>query len=356
MGGTPSSSTTVANNDPWEGVQPYLTDVFNQGQSAYHSGAGSQVWGGPTLAGLSGDTQSAMGTTRGTAQGMMNSGLNWAPLNYTNNMSANNGMSSAMNPAMSTLSGFQEGGAVNPHMQAMIDDNNSRMMNRIQSSMSGSGRYGSFGMMDQAIRSMGAANAPILAQAYENDQNRSLQAANSQMGYLDAGLNRGMQAAGMAPALTDLAYDPARRMGAVGAITDQRAQTELDQSRALWEQAQQMPWSQLGKYSASLSGMSGLIPNTGNSTTTTNGGSSGAMPYIGAGLSLLGMLSDERTKKDIVDIGGAVDARTGAPVKAWRYKWEDDGDPLKVGPMAQDVQKHRPELVGQYGGLLYIKD
>lgn len=36
---TPTTSTTVANQDPWSGQQPYLRDIFGQAQNIYNAGA-----------------------------------------------------------------------------------------------------------------------------------------------------------------------------------------------------------------------------------------------------------------------------------------------------------------------------
>jgi len=70
------------------------------------------------------------------------------------------------------------GGKANPYLQTMLDDQAAKTANRVNSSISAQGRYGSFGHGDALARSITAANAPILAQSYENDQNRKLSAVN----------------------------------------------------------------------------------------------------------------------------------------------------------------------------------
>jgi hypothetical protein len=79
--------------------------------------------------------------------------------------------------ASDQLSGMVAGGGVNPHLQSMLDANAERIANRVNSSMSGMGRYGSGSHTDLLARSIGEANNPLLAQAYESDQNRRLSAA-----------------------------------------------------------------------------------------------------------------------------------------------------------------------------------
>ncbi len=79
----------------------------------------------------------------------------------------------------------------------------------------------------------------------------------------------------------------------------------------------------------------------GTSTGTSSGDSSsgGLGKAIGFGL---GLLSDERLKKDIVEIG----EHEGLPVYEFRYKWEDEDTVVHVGVMAQDVAKAMPEALG----------
>ncbi len=64
-----------------------------------------------------------------------------------------------------------------------------------------------------------------------------------------------------------------------------------------------------------------------------------AAPYV------LAAFSDERLKEDIVPVGQLHD---GLPVYSYRYK----GDPMpRIGLMAQDVEKVRPDAVHEVGGF-----
>lgn len=446
MGGG-QSQTTVQKSDPWAEAQPYLKDIMGRGQEAYNSGAGSQLWGGPQLAARD------WGTTAGIDEIARNAQQNSANSWVLRDALGQGGVSSAMQPGLNSLGGIGSGAngittgglysalggmslgagqqakdiasgvaaqgptasetyltqmaagtnGTNPFLQQMLDDQSSRIGNRVASQMSGMGRYGSGGHTDVLARSLQEAANPLLSQAYESDQNRRLSASgqidaarqaaagtnlnaanllsgvdfnrlqsamgaaqgltgvqgqnianqmgasNAQLGYLGQGLDR------MA-GLTDQTYDPGMRMMGLGAVNDQRAQQELDAQKLLFEQQQQMPWTQLGKYQNAVSGLGGIIGNAGSSTSTTSsGGGMGVGQGIGLGLSALGLLfSDERTKKDVVDVP-AIDARTGAPMKLWRYAWEDESTPLRAGPMAQDVLKTRPNIVHNVGGLLAIE-
>jgi hypothetical protein len=81
---------------------------------------------------------------------------------------------------------------------------------------------------------------------------------------------------------------------------------------------------------------------TGTSTTETNPGMGG---MIGTGLSTLALFSDRRVKDDVQPVGKSFDGQT---IYKFRYK----GDPTThIGLMAQDVEHHHPEAVGNHGGV-----
>ena len=74
---------------------------------------------------------------------------------------------------VSRLAGMT-GSDINPELRAVLDDQAARIGNRVNSSFSGMGRYGSAGNQDTLARSITAATAPVLAQAWEDQQNRAL--------------------------------------------------------------------------------------------------------------------------------------------------------------------------------------
>jgi hypothetical protein len=58
--------------------------------------------------------------------------------------------------------------------------------------------------------------------------------------------------------------------------------------------------------------------------------------------------SDRRDKTDIRRLGK--DAVTDMPIYAYRYKGDSKAFPKVIGPMAQDIEKRRPDLVHEIGG------
>ena len=100
---------------------------------------------------------------------------------------------------------------------------------------------------------------------------------------------------------------------------------------------------QLGTQAGSIVSDAGKV-STGTSSGSQDSGGLGKA--IGFGLSLI---SDERTKRDIVKVG----EHEGLGVYEFAYK--DDPDTRYTGVMAQEVLKKFPEAVGNYLGY-YVVD
>jgi hypothetical protein len=88
---------------------------------------------------------------------------------------------------------------------------------------------------------------------------------------------------------------------------------------------------------------------------TTQAGGGGVGSFLGPALSVAGMAlpflagaSDRRLKTDIEELG--VDPGTGFKQYAYRYKTDPKTYPKVVGPMAQDIEEVRPDLVREVGG------
>lgn len=378
MGGGQQTSTTVQNNEPWKEAQPFLKQIMSGAQSAYNTGAGSNLWKGPTLAPQAPETLQAMDYTRNTAQAAQPYAQ--LPAAAASSIIANGGLSSGMSPGLGILGNMGAGntnvgsflsdtGGGNPYLQSTIDAMGARAGNAANLAMSRAGRYGSAGHQDALVRSVTDATAPYAMQAFEGDMNRRLQASqaadqtqlsanNSQLGFLGQGLDRVGNFAGMMPELNNLMYDPAARLAGVGGLTEARGQAELDAQRQLFEREQNLPWEQLSKYMGAVTGLSPVIGNAGTSTSTTTKDDPGMSPlgFLGGLLSLGSLFrSDARVKKDIVRFPDVIDVRTGAPAAFWRYKSDPDDAPLRSGPIAQDVMKTRPDLVIEIDGVLHIK-
>jgi hypothetical protein len=389
MSGGGQTQTKVENKDPWAPAQPYLQQIMGQGANLYNTGAGSQTWGGPLTAAMSGQTKTGINALTDTAMGMQPTA--GQPLAYGQGLIANNGLTAgydqpkgiygnvAQAAGQPTASATNLGGMAsgadagkNPYLLQMLQDNTDRIGNRVASQMSGMGRYGSFGHGDAMARSITAANAPILSSAYENDRNRMLSASGqidasnnaaqaTQMGAAQGltgiqnfGQQNAANWASMIPQLQQAAFAPGNQLMAVGDYQNQYEQRQIDAQRQLFEQQQAMPWTQLGRFSGALQGVAPYAANAGTTTgSMTQENQTPWTQYAGLGIAAAGMMSDRNEKTDIKRVGE--DEATGLPLYAYRYKGDSKTYPKIVGPMAQDVEKHFPGSTMEVGGKLIIK-
>jgi hypothetical protein len=293
MSGGGTTQQVQQNKDPWGPSVPYLNDIMSQGQNLYNSGAGSQTWGGPLIAPQSSQTQMGINALTNSANSM--AGSAGQPLQYGTNLIQNNGLTSGYNAPMSTYSNVTASAqqptssstnlaamaagidpSKDPYLQQMMQDNANLIGNRVASQMSGNGRLGSFGYGDAMARSITAANAPILENAYQGNAQRQLaaagqidqsnqgalatqmNAAQGQTGILNSGQANAAQWASMIPQLQQAASMPGQQLLGIGGLQDAYNQSNIDAQRQLFEQQQAMPWTQLNRYSGAVSGLGGL--------------------------------------------------------------------------------------------------
>jgi hypothetical protein len=389
MSGGGQTQSKTENKDPWGPAQPHLQQIMGQGANLYNSGAGSQTWGGPLVADQSALTHAGRNAIQGTASALQPNAAQ--PLNYGQGIIANNGLTSGYDQPMgiygnvaqaagqptasaTNLGGMASGADAgkNPYLLQMLQDNSDRIGNRVASQMSGAGRYGSFGHGDAMARSITAANAPILSSAYENDRNRMLSASGqidasnnaaqaTQMGAAQGltgiqnfGQQNAANWASMIPQLQQSAFAPGQALLGMGGMQDDFHQRQINAQRQLFEQQQQMPWTQLAKYGASVGGLGPIIGNAGTTTgSVTQEQQTPWTQYAGLGLAAAGMMSDRNEKTDIKRVGEH--GPTGLPLYSYRYRDDPKTYPKVVGPMAQDIEKLMPGSTEKVGGKMYVK-
>jgi hypothetical protein len=334
MSGGGQTQTTVQDKSPWGPSVPYLNDIMANAQGLYRSGA-------PTVAGPSADQQLGFSQARNFAPANPMDGQAYGTMSGI----AGGGPTASSQYLTGMASGADAG--QNPYLLSMLDASNARIANRVNSSMAGMGRYGSGGHTDVLTRSLAEASNPILAQAYESDRNRMLQAS----GQIDnsaraSDASRLAAASGMQGATQN--YDAMRSMGIDRLLNTGATQTAQSQQRM------DAPWTNLNRYLGSVSGLGGLIGGAGTSTgTTTSEQQTPWTQYAGLGIAGLGLLSDRNEKTDIKKLGK--DEETGLDLYSYRYKGDPKNYPKIVGPMAQDVEKLYPGSTEKVGGSLYIK-
>ncbi len=290
--------TTTQTSDPWSGAQPHLTNVMNAGQGLYNSDVGYQPYPGLTMpavgnemaAGLTGAGNMANRDLYGSA------GVNSA-LGLAQDMQGSQGLTAGQQntviPGLTqNLTGFERmsmqygdqyneaNAQQNPYLLSQIAANDRRIGDRVNSSMSGSGRYGSGAHTDVLGRSLAEAANPLLAADYSDRKNRALAASQGMMGAMGArgqtlgalsdvysgGLQRAGQFGQAIPGLNAAQYAGSDRLLGIGDFWRNIQKEEQQQELNKWNQQQARPWEQLARYSGIVGGMGGL---GGTKTTQT---------------------------------------------------------------------------------------
>ena len=253
----PVTQQTQATRDPWAPAQPYLQKAMTRAGSFFDDNVGYQPYTGSTLSplngyfdtSLSGQSNLAVGDLGGTQ------GVNAARALGTQQI-----QSGGFSPELRSLYD-QAQGDQNPYLQNILDTSNRQISNKIGSSMSGVGRYGSGMHTDTAARAMAEASDPILAQDYARRQ--------QQMQSIAGGAQQAAgQWAQMMPTLDAAQYAPLERIGSIGQFYQERDQKALDDQIKLYNAQQAYPWEQISRMNA-IAGQAGGLGGTQFGTQTT---------------------------------------------------------------------------------------
>lgn len=284
--------TTTQSKEPWSGAAPYLSDMYATANNMRASNTGYQPWSGPLVAGtvpwqdqaltaMSGMAQNELGggagvnAARDYALKMLNpdaGGLTdreAGVVSQLQDMQAN-GPNESLGILRNVVN--QASGQQNPYLQAILDAQNRKIGDRVNASMSGSGRYGSGAHTDVMTRALAEAEAPILASDYEARQERLGKTAGAMMDInkyrtgvmggiediYNTGQGRMGQWAQMAPALDEARYAPAKTLLGLGEYSQNAYQKNLDAAIAQHNAAQAYPWEQLNREAGILAGSGGL--------------------------------------------------------------------------------------------------
>lgn len=210
----------------------------------------------------------------------------------------------------------------------------------IDSTFAGSGRTGGGAHFDTSMRGY-----QDLARA------QSDAAAKAGLGMYQGERANQFQAAGLLPTYQNMDYQNLGAIQQAGAMDQGRAQQVLDAENARYgyDQTAQLDW-----YNRLAQSLQGMYP--GAQTTGQQSGSSWGMAqqpqqgggvgsFLGPALSIAGTaakflpFSDVRLKDVHARVGFTDD---GLPLYLWNYKGDERP---QIGPMAQDVEKVKPEAV-----------
>lgn len=253
-------ATAVSTSAPWSAQQPYLTYGFNQAQNLYKQG-GPQVYGKSTVAPLSANTQAGLNQVAQTAQA-------GTPVT-----------GSAQNQVNSTLQGDYLNS--NPYLDAMYNQAASAVTRNYSDAVAPS-IQANFGLAGR-----GGSNA------YYNAMDNSQMQLGQQLGGMAANIYGGnyanerqnqMQAASLAPQTAALNYYDASQLMNAGGVQDTYNQNVLNDKVNQFNQQQNRPYDNLGRYNSYINGSYGSTntqPIYQNSTAQNLGL---AATGIGAGM------------------------------------------------------------------------
>lgn len=192
-----------------------------------------------------------------------------------------------------------------------------------------------------------ASENPTIAGLYQQSYNTGLSTAENQFQtnpLAAAGSIANFGVAGQNAALTGAGA----QLGA-GTVEQQTQQAADTANYGQYAQAQAYPF-QSTQWLAGID--TGVAPGLGSTSTgqTTGPAPNQTAQYLGAGVSAAGLaLSDRRLKQDVHKIGAMHD---GQPLYRYRYKGDSE---WHIGPMAQDVERDKPDAVHHgLGGVKYV--
>ena len=232
---TPVTQQTQQSRDPWAPAQPHLQAAMSEAGNLFQGRVGYEPYAGQTQAAVDPLVRQAMDAQQSMAQGTLG---------------GTEGIKAAQQLGLQQI---QQAGGTNPYLEDILNTSNRRISDKIGSSKSGAGRYGSGQHTDVAARAMAEAANPILAEDYTQ------------------GLQRAGQWAQLMPTLDQAQYAPAQSLMALGQYNQERAQSQLNDTIKYYNSQQAYPWEQLARYNAIAGGAGALGGSmTGTQTTPIN--------------------------------------------------------------------------------------
>ena len=345
MSKSPSTQTVKQKTDPWKPAQPYLKEILSEASDLYGQG-GTFVPADP----LQEDYFQG-------AEDLARQGNPLVPsvLDNAQSVLAGGGMSDRQREIQSSLMPYATGqylGGGNPYLEGILDRTATDTADRLRSEFSGMGRTGGNAFHTGALgEALADSSNQLRYQDYNQQVQNQMNAANMAFGMGDTAAQRALGYSALAPQMDAMRYGDVNRLGQIGA-----------QRRDLSKEENLTPWSDLSRYAGLISGTASPYKST-TQTTTAQGGTNPLAAILGGALTIGGMptsgggsiasslfgLSDERAKTDIKKVGKLDD--TGVDVVSFKYK----GSPqTMLGVLAGDMQKKKPEIVEDFGGILGV--
>ena len=265
--------TTVQNNDPWAGQQPYLLDLFKRAQDNLKSG-GPQYFPGQTLAGVDPRTNASLDYATQVAQGQLpkNAALanqGFGTLINASDINNNPNLQAAITAATApTIRAFSDAGGP---------------LSSIRDQFQGAGQFGS--------TRQGVAEGIAADRLQQNVLGTGAQMA--QQAYL-SGLDSTARGLALAPNAVQANLAPATTLDAVGQESRTLQQQVIDDMMQRWNYNQNLPAANLSQYQQLINGSFGgtsstqATPNKTAQTVGLMATGAGLGAYIAAGTSVGG--------------------------------------------------------------------
>ncbi len=319
-GGASNSSTdSKSKTDPWAPAIPYLKQTLSDIGGLQSNGPSGPTAGQTSSFNKLSDLYAAGSPFTEQIGNLAGTTLTGLPSHSDMVTGAYGDVKNALNPY---VNGQYLDVASNPYLSSMIDLVGKNAKNAVNAQFAGAGRDLS-GINQRAVAS-GITNAqlPLLFNQFNTQQQNQLAAANQLSG-----------AANNAASTSQNLDQQALAARAAGVPIAQQALASAEwgpQSQYNLEQMfKQIPSQDIASLESLLLPVAGLGGQQSGSSNTTS-------MNVGFGMS---MLSDERYKEDLQQIGTLAD---GTPIYKFRYKGEDT---TRIGVSAQDVEKSNPGAV-----------
>lgn len=186
--------------------------------------------------------------------------------------------------------------------------------------------------LGQQVFGQGLATSQQQSAVAQQQFQQQLQAAQAQaaLGQQQYGMgaNTSEQLAGLGSGAQSAALSGAQAQLGAGQAQQQTSQAGLQALYNQFQQQQSYPF-QVAQFLANIAEGTGSL--SGSTTTTTQPG---------------GFFSDERLKEDIREVGKTFD---GQPIVTYKYK--DEPNVVRMGLIAQNVEKKHPDAVGESHGF-----
>ena len=336
---TQQQQTQQSTTAPWAAAQPMLTNLIGSLENTDPNVSAGQTSAFNTLNAATSGLQNNAGSGQNVANSLF--GYNTNP--------QQNIQSNAYSTLQGQLSPYLSSSYLNPMttpgFSGAMSALNNNITNQVNDQFAAAGRDLSPGNTQALATGLSQGEGQLIANQYNQNASNQLGAANTLFGAggsTASGLTAQQQAQqaaqmgglGAASAIPGLAVAPGSAQLGVATQQAQQPYTNLG-----WLSSLALPLGAMGSQSQGSGTSSGT--STASPLTQINQGLTGAT-------SLMNLLSDERAKENITEVG---ELKDGQPVFAYNYK----GDPRpQIGLIAQEVEKLRPDAVVEIGGLKHV--